>query len=165
MTAREKTGVAKSAPRGKTKLDATDVAVIHELQKDGRLPYSKLAPAIGLSEAAARQRVQRLLDRGVMQIVAVTDPIQLGSKIMAMVCVRTSGDARKVAKEISGIPESIYVVATTGSFDLMVEIVCQSHEHLLQVLNEKIRGLSGVADTVVFMYLGTYKHVFTYSIS
>ncbi len=150
--------------RGKRALDATDIAIIRELQKDGRLPYSKLGPKVGLSEAAARQRVQRLLKRRVMQIAAVTDPIQLGSKFMAMVGIKTTTDSRKVAKAISALAESIYVVATAGAFDVIAELVCESHEHLLRVTNEKIRVLHGVSDTVVLMYLVTYKHVFTYSV-
>jgi Lrp/AsnC family transcriptional regulator, regulator for asnA, asnC and gidA len=151
--------------RGQHKVDATDLAIIRELQKDGRMPYSRLGPKVNLSEAAARQRVQRLLKRGVMQIAAVTDPIQLGAKFVAMVGVKTTGDSRKVARAISALAESIYVVAAAGTFDVMAELVCESHEHLLQVTNEKIRALPGVSDTVVFMYLGTYKHVYTYSVS
>ena len=164
VTASSQKSDGDRAIRGKRALDATDMAIIRALQKDGRLPYSKLGPKVGLSEAAARQRVQRLLKRGVMQIAAVTDPIQLGSKFMAMVGIKTTVDSRKVAKAISALEESIYVVATAGAFDVIAELVCESHEHLLRVTNEKIRLLHGVSDTVVLMYLGTYKHVFTYSV-
>ncbi len=151
--------------RRKHDLDAIDIAIIRELQKDGRMPYGKLGARVGLSEAAARQRVQRLLSRGAMQIAAITDPISLGSKFMAMVGIKTRDDSRKVAKAIGALAESVYVVATAGPFDVMAELVCESHEHLLRVTNEKIRRIRGVSDTVVFMYLGTYKHVFTYSVS
>ncbi len=156
-------GVRPSVRTGQV-VDDTDLSIIRGLQRDGRLPYSRLGASVGLSEAATRQRVQRLLNRGVMQIVAVTDPIRLGSKFMAMVGVKTNDDSRKVAKAIGALPESIYVVATAGPFDVIAELVCESHEHLLRVTNEGIRALPGVADAVVFMYLRTYKHAFTYPV-
>ena len=138
---------------------------MRELQTDGRMAYGKLGERVGLSEAAARQRVQRLLARGVMQIAAVTDPIRLGSKSMALVGIRARGDSRRIAKAVGALPESIYVVATAGPYDVIAEIVCESHEHLLRVTNEKIRGLRDVSDIVILMYLGTYKHVFNYAVS
>lgn len=155
---------ARPAPRRRQDLDAIDVAIIRELQKDGRMAYGKLGGLVGLSEAAARQRVQRLLSRRVMQIAAVTDPVRLGAKSMALVGIKTQIDSRKVAKAIGALAESIYVVATAGPFDVIAELVCENHEHLLRVTNEKIRAIRGVSDTVIFMYLGTYKHVFTYSV-
>ncbi|MDE2305661.1 MAG: Lrp/AsnC family transcriptional regulator [Gammaproteobacteria bacterium] len=157
--------MTRSRPPADPGLDTVDVAIIRELQKDGRMPYGRLGGRVGLSEAAARRRVQRLLDRRLMQIAAVTDPVRLGAKAMAMVGVKSRGDARRTARAISAIPESIYVVATAGVYDLLAEIVCESHEHLLRVINEKIRAIDGVADAVVFVYLGTYKHVFTYPVS
>ena len=129
------------------------------------MAYGRLGERVGLSEAAARQRVQRLLARGVMQIAAVTDPIRLGSKSMALVGIRARGDSRRIAKAVAALPESIYVVATAGPYDVIAEIVCESHEHLLRVTNEKIRGLREVSDIVILMYLGTYKHVFNYAVS
>ncbi len=152
-------------PARGTDLDEIDVAIVRELQKDGRMAYGTLGGRVGLSEAAARQRVQRLLARGAMQIAAVADPIRLGSKSMALVGIKARGDSRKIAKAVGALPESIYVVATAGPYDVIAELVCESHEHLLRVTNEKIRSLSEVSDAVILMYLGTYKHVFTYSVS
>lgn len=129
------------------------------------MAYGKIGARVGLSEAAARQRVQRLLARGVMQIAAVTDPVRLGSKSMALIGIKARGDSRRIAKAIAALPESIYVVATAGPYDVIAELVCESHEQLLRVTNEKIRSLGEVADAVILMYLGTYKHTFTYSVS
>jgi Lrp/AsnC family transcriptional regulator for asnA, asnC and gidA len=143
-------------------LDAIDRAIIAQLQVDGRLPYSKLGPAVGLSEAAVRQRVQRLMENGLMQVVAVTDPLVLRDSMMAMVGLRVQGDSRLVAEQISALPESIYVVAVSGTFDIILELVCDSREELLTVLNEKIRTIPGVAATESFMYLSLYKHTFAY---
>jgi Lrp/AsnC family transcriptional regulator for asnA, asnC and gidA len=143
-------------------LDAIDRAIIAQLQVDGRLPYSKLGPAVGLSEAAVRQRVQRLMENGLMQVVAVTDPLVLRDSMMAMVGLRVQGDSRLVAEQISALPESIYVVAVSGTFDIILELVCDSREELLTVLNEKIRAIPGVTATESFMYLSLYKHTFAY---
>jgi Lrp/AsnC family transcriptional regulator, regulator for asnA, asnC and gidA len=143
-------------------LDDIDRAIVARLQIDGRLPYSKLGPAVGLSEAAVRQRVQRLKESGLMQVVAVTDPLVLRDSVMAMVGLRVQGDSRQVAEQLSALPESIYVVAVSGAFDVIVEIVCDSREELLTVLNEKIRAVPGVTGTESFMYLSLYKHTFAY---
>ncbi len=156
--------MAQSERTRRHDLDATDIAIIRELQKDGRMPYGRLGARVGLSEAAARRRVRRLLSRGAMQIAAVTDPARLGAKVMAMVGIKTRQDSRKVAKAIGALPEAIYVVATAGPFDLIAELVCESREQLLRVTNTKIRRIGGVSEIVLFMYLGTYKHVFTYSV-
>src|SRR5205814_5003853 len=109
--------------------------IIRELQRDGRRPYTSIAKTIGLSEAAVRQRVQRLLDSGVMQIVAVTDPLQLGFARQAMIGIHAEGDLEPIANELSHMPEVDYVIVTAGSFDLIVEVVCESDDHLLELLS------------------------------
>src|SRR5947208_11553279 len=105
-------------------LDTTNKAIIEQLQADGRRAYATIAKAVGLSEAAVRQRVNRLLDSGVMQVVAVTDPLTLGFKRQAMVGIRTEGDIRAVADKLVELSEIDYVVLTAGSFDILVELVC-----------------------------------------
>ena len=107
------------------------------LQHDGRLPYTKLAAEVGLSEAAVRQRVQRLIESGVCQIVAVTDPLMLGFRRMAMIGVRVEGDLRSAADTIASIPEVDYVVIVGGSFDLLLEVVCEDDDHLLSLLTTR----------------------------
>jgi Lrp/AsnC family transcriptional regulator for asnA, asnC and gidA len=143
-------------------MDDIDRAIIDRLALDGRLPYSKLGVEIGLSEAATRQRVQRLIDRGYMQIVAVTDPRVTRGSVMALVALRVQGDSREVATKISELHESIYVVAISGSFDVIAEIVCETHEDLLAVLNDHIRQIPGVTSTESFVYLDLFKHTFAY---
>ncbi|MCW3065314.1 MAG: Lrp/AsnC family transcriptional regulator [Solirubrobacterales bacterium] len=150
---------------GQVVLDDIDQAIIANLQTDGRMPYSKLGPAVGLSEAAVRQRVQRLLDDGLMQVVAVTDPLVVKGSVMALVGLRVQGDSRRVAEEIATMAESIYVVAISGSFDVIAEFVCDDHEHLLNLLNDRIRNIEGVASTESFVYLQLYKHTFAYGAS
>lgn len=134
-------------------LDDVAKAIIEHLQDDGRQSYATIAKAVGLSEAAVRQRVQRLLDAEVMQIVAVTDPLQVGFRRQAMIGVRVDGDLQQVADRLSGMPEVSYVVTTAGSFDLLVEVVCEDDDELLDLLSARIRPMPGVLTTETFVYL------------
>jgi len=142
-----------STKRSTPTLDATSKAIIEQLQIDGRRSYTEIGKAVGLSEAAVRQRVQKLTDAGVMQIVAVTDPMRLGFSRQAMLGIRVSGDTRVVADQLAEIPEISYVVLSAGAFDILVEIVCEDDDALIELLNEKVRMLSGVASTETFVYL------------
>jgi Lrp/AsnC family transcriptional regulator for asnA, asnC and gidA len=149
-------------PRRNADLDDADKALIELLQDDGRMPYTRLAAAVGLSEAAVRQRVQHLIDDNVVQIVAVTDPLRLGFTRQAMVGVRTDGDIRAVADTLAAIPEIDYVVFTSGSFDLLFEAVCEDDEHLLALLNDKVRSIGGVRSTETFTYLRLHKQTYSW---
>ncbi|WP_406037775.1 Lrp/AsnC family transcriptional regulator [Micromonospora sp. NBC_00898] len=142
-------------------LDDVAKQIIEQLQEDGRRPYATIGKAVGLSEAAVRQRVQRLLDAGVMQIVAVTDPLQLGFPRQAMIGLRTDGDLEAVADRLAGFEEIDYVVITAGSFDLLVEVVCRNDAHLLEIL-QKLRAVEGVLATEAFVYLKLRKQTYTW---
>ena len=135
------------------RLDDVSKAIIEQLQEDGRQAYATIAKRVGLSEAAVRQRVQRLLDQEVMQIVAVTDPLQVGFSRQAMIGIRADGDLTPVAEALAGMPEVSYVVTTAGSFDLLVEVVCEDDNELLDLLTRRIRTLPGVQSTETFVYL------------
>jgi Lrp/AsnC family transcriptional regulator for asnA, asnC and gidA len=137
---------------GTVRLDATAKRIIELLQEDGRISYAAIAKAVGLSEAAARARVQKLLDSEVMQVVAVTDPTQVGFTRQAMIGVRTEGDPMKVGDRLAEVPEVDYVVTTAGSFDLLVEVVCEDDPHLLDVIRQ-VRELEGVVSSETFVYL------------
>ncbi|MGH9068752.1 MAG: Lrp/AsnC family transcriptional regulator [Acidimicrobiales bacterium] len=137
-------------------------ALIEELQADGRRSYAGLARAVGLSEAAVRQRVQRLLDAGVMQIVGVTDPLTLGFARQAMIGIRADGDLREVADGLAAIPEIDYVVVCAGSFDLLVEVVCGDDDDLLGIISDQIRAVPGVRDTETFVYLRLVKQTYSW---
>ncbi len=143
-------------------LDSINKQIIEHLQRDGRMSYATLAKTIGLSEAAVRQRVQRLLDHGLMQIVAVTDPLTLGFARQAMVGVKVLGDMRRIADEIAAIPEVDYVVICAGGYDMLVELVCTDDEHLLELLNDRIRAIDGVSATETFMYLKLAKQTYAW---
>lgn len=143
-------------------LDEIDKAIIRELQVDGRAPYAKLGPAVGLSQAAVRQRVQRLIESGVMQVVAVTDPLMLGFELQAMIGIQADGDLRSIAEKLSQIPEIDYVVVCSGRFDLLVEVVCTDNDELFSLVNDTVRGVSGVRSAEVFTYLHLEKQTYTW---
>src|SRR5580692_6355279 len=143
-------------------LDAANRSIIEALQRDGRQPYGAIAEAVGLSEAAVRRRVQRLRESGIMQIVAVTDPLQLGFTRQAMIGITVEGDSRKVAEKLSGMQEVDYVVMCAGSFDILAEIVCEDDERLLHVLNDTVRSIPGVRSTETFLYLKLAKQTYTW---
>ncbi len=145
-------------------LDEVSKAIIEQLQKDGRMPYATIGKAVGLSEAAVRQRVQRLLDTGVMQIVAVTDPLQLGFARQAMIGIHAEGDVEPIATALARMVEVDYVIVTAGSFDLLVEVVCESDDHLLDLLSKRIRALAGVRSTETFMYLKLHKQTYSWGV-
>lgn len=142
-------------------LDDTDRAIIERLQADGRTPYTRLGAAVGLSEAAVRQRVQRLLDTGVMQVVAVTNPLSIGYRRMAMIGVRTEGPTDGIAVALQSMPDIDYLVVTAGSFDFMAEVVVSDDSELLELTN-RIRRVPGVLNTETFIYLDLKKQTFTW---
>jgi Lrp/AsnC family transcriptional regulator, regulator for asnA, asnC and gidA len=143
-------------------VDDVGKRLIEELQQDGRRSYAALAKTVGLSEAAVRQRVQRMVDSGLMQVVAVTDPLQVGFRRQAMIGLRVEGDLVRVADELAKIDEVDYVVITAGSFDILLELVCEDDDHLLRVLSERVRTLPGVRDTETFVYLKLTKQSYAW---
>jgi Lrp/AsnC family transcriptional regulator for asnA, asnC and gidA len=154
--------MAKAPSEVAVVIDDTDKSLIEALQRDGRMPYTKLAEHVGLSEAAVRQRVQRLIESGVTQIVAVTDPMTVGFRRIAMIGLNVEGDTRAVADAIAAIPEIDYVVLVSGSFDVLLEVVCEDDDHLLRLLNDKIRAIPGVRSTESFTYLRLYKQTYAW---
>ena len=143
-------------------LDGANKRIIEQLQRDGRMSYAGLAKIVGLSEAAVRQRVQRLLESGVMQIVAVTDPLTLGFARQVMVGLKVEGDMRSVADALAKLSEVDYVVICAGAYDLLAELVCTDDDHLLELLNDKIRTIPGVTGTETFVYLRLAKQTYAW---
>ena len=143
-------------------LDDVDKAIIRELQVDGRMAYAQLSPKVGLSQAAVRQRVNRLLERGVFQIVAVSDPLSLGLTTQAMVGITVTGDVRGVAATVAAMGESEYVLITTGRYDVLAELLCTDNDALLELVNDRICAIDGVASTEVFSILKTEKLTFSW---
>lgn len=153
------------APRGGPvplpALDEISKQIIEQLQSDGRRSYASIGKAVGLSEAAVRQRVQRLHEAGIMQVVAVTDPLKLGFRRQAMIGLRCDGDLQQVADQIAAMDEIDYVVLTAGSFDLLVEVVCEDDDHLLAILGQ-VRKVPSVTATETFVYLKLRKQTYSW---
>jgi Lrp/AsnC family transcriptional regulator for asnA, asnC and gidA len=145
-------------------LDEVSKGIIEQLQQDGRRSYAAIGKVVGLSEAAVRQRVQRLVDSGVMQVVAVTDPLELGFARQAMVGIRVTGPLEPVADALAELPEVDYVVITAGSYDLLAELVCESDDHLLSLISGEIRTIEGVVSTETFMYLRLRKQTYSWGV-
>ncbi|HWD65831.1 MAG TPA: Lrp/AsnC family transcriptional regulator [Solirubrobacteraceae bacterium] len=144
------------------RLDDMSKRIIEQLQEDGRRSYASIAGAVGLSEAAVRQRVRRLVDAGVMQIVAVTDPLTLGFHRQAMIGITAEGDLEAIAVQLSALPQIDYVVICAGSFDIIVELVCEDDEQLISILNGQLRTIEGVRSTETFMYLRLAKQTYAW---
>lgn len=142
-------------------IDDVSKSIIEQLQIDGRKSYSAIGNAVGLSEAAVRQRVQRLIESGVMQIVAVTDPLTVGFFRMAMLGMKVDGDLQNVADQLASFPEVDYVVVTAGAFDVMAEVICEDDDHLLELL-QRIRNIPTVRSTESFVYLKLRKQLYNW---
>ena len=145
-------------------IDPASKAIIEQLQQDGRRSYAAIAASVGISEDAVRQRVTQLTDAGVMQIVAVTDPLQLGFARQAMVGVIVEGELKPVAQAVAAIEEVDYVVITAGGFDILAEVVGQSDAHLLEIVTARIRPIPGVVSIHTFLYLELQKQTYSWGV-
>jgi Lrp/AsnC family transcriptional regulator for asnA, asnC and gidA len=138
-----------------------DKRIIEHLQQDGRRPFTQIATELGVSEAAVRARTNRLVDRGILQIVGVTDPLKLGFHQQAMIGIRCERDRLiDVADAVAAFPEVDYVVITAGTYDLLIETVCEDNEALLNFLTGRLRRIEGVRETETFVYLRMVKQTY-----
>ena len=146
---------AVSAPR---RIDALDQGIIEALQANGRESFRAIAARVGVSEATVRARYGRLTAEGILQVVAVTNPLGLGYE-QALIGVKTSGSPEHAADAIARWPEADYVIATAGQFDLVVELVAADRRHLLE-LTSRLRALPDVVSTETFVYLEMWKQLY-----
>jgi Lrp/AsnC family transcriptional regulator for asnA, asnC and gidA len=144
-------------------LDDTSKEIIALLQKDGRMSYAAIAQEVGMSEAAVRQRAQRLIEQGVMQIVAVTDPLEMGFAWEAMIGVHVSGNIKAIAGVLDKIEAIDFIVLTSGKFDIILEVVAESDEQLIELTNT-IRGIPGVVGSETLVYLSTRKQAYSWGV-
>lgn len=156
--------MADGKRRGDTPLDATSKQIIAQLQQNGRRPYATIGKEVGLSEAAVRQRVHKLLEQGRIQIVAVADPAEVGFARQAMVGITADRDLRPIADRLAKMDEVSYVVVTAGSFDLLAEVIAESDDQLLDLLSRQIRSIPGVRSTETFVYLQVRKEPYSWGV-
>ncbi len=148
---------------GSIRLDEIDLEIIKTLKRDGRTPFAKIAKRLGVSTGMIRQRYQRLVKEGILQVVAVTNPLLLGFSTMAMIGIKVDGARlQQVAAEIAGLEEVIYLVLTAGAYDLFVEVVFRDNEHLLEFLTNRLRAIPGIRETETFMYLKIVKEIYSW---
>lgn len=142
------------------RLDPVTKKIIEQLQQDGRRSYAAIARAVGLSEAATRQRVQRLIDERVVRIAAVADAAAIGFHRMALLGIKVEGDVQRVAEKLSGLQEAEYVVISAGRYDILVELLCEDDEHLIQTVDSSVRTIPGVRSTETHVYLRVAKETY-----
>lgn len=147
-------------PRTAPALDEISKRIIDQLQQDGRRPYATIGKAVGLSEAAVRQRVQKLSDAGVIQIVAVSDPLQVGLFRQAMIAITVDGPLSPVADALSALDEIAYVVECAGRYDILAEAVCSDDQALLDLVSDRLRTLPGVRRAEIMVYLKLRKQTY-----
>lgn len=147
-----------------SRLDDTDLNIITILNEDGRTPFSQIAQRLGVSTGMIRQRYHRLVQEGVLQVVAVTNPLLMGFTTMAQIGVKVDvSRLQEIADQIANFEEVIYLVLLTGSYDLHIEIVCRDKSHLLDFLTNKLHSVDGIKDTETFICMRIAKEVYTWT--
>ncbi|RMF33893.1 MAG: Lrp/AsnC family transcriptional regulator [Chloroflexi bacterium] len=150
-------------PLDSGKIDAMDRQIIAALKKDGRMPFAQIAQRLGVSPGMVRQRFHRMVQEGVLQIVAVTNPLLMGYPTMALIGVKADGNRlEEIAEQVAAFDEVIYLVLCTGSYDLLVEVICRDNAHLLRFLTERLYSVEGVRDTETFIYLKIVKEIYSW---
>lgn len=130
------------------KLDELDYKLIRYLQKDGRTPYTTIAADLGVAEATVRKRINRLLENGVLRIVAITDPQKLGLQTQAIVGIKVDGDVvEQVIEHLQPLDAVRYIGVATGDYDLIVELVMRSNDELFTFLTKTLRDIPGVVNS------------------
>jgi Lrp/AsnC family transcriptional regulator for asnA, asnC and gidA len=145
-------------------IDTIDRRLLDLLQRDGRMPFSKLAGEAGISRAAATERVRKLIQNGVLAIVAATDLMCLGYLVRTVMCRIEQGPRRTTARRLAALPEVTYCIVGAGSADLQLEIACRNPEHLAEVL-EKIAAVEGVRIVDTFEFLEMVKQSYGWEVA
>jgi Lrp/AsnC family transcriptional regulator, regulator for asnA, asnC and gidA len=142
-------------------LDDIDLKVIDAFRKDGRVAFTQIAEQLGVSPGMIRQRYNRLVDQGFLKIVAITNPVRMGFRTMAMIGIRAEGSKLlEVAEKVSQLDEVIYMIISSGRFDIFAEVICRDHEELLRFITEKLSTIDGVRESESFMHLKIVKEVY-----
>jgi Lrp/AsnC family transcriptional regulator for asnA, asnC and gidA len=148
-------------PNEKITLDAVDRKIIAALRTDGRVALAKIAEDLGVSPGMIRMRYNRLIESGSIKIVAISNPLRMGYNTMALIGIRADGQKLlEIAEKIAALEEVIYLIVTSGSYDIMAEVICRDHAHLLQFLTERLYQIDGVRESETFMHLKNVKEVY-----
>ena len=151
----------KRAAAATRKIDDIDRQIIATLKENGRMPFAQIAQRLGVSPGMVRQRFHRLVQDGILQVVPITNPTLMGYHMMALIGVRADGNRlREITRQLASFEEVIYLVLCTGTYDILVEVICRDNAHLLQFLTERLRAVEGVRDTETFIYLEIVKEAY-----
>ena len=144
-------GVVESS----VEIDASDAAIIRELQRDGRASFRDIGRRLGLSERTVSNRYTRLVDERALQVIAVGNPLNLGFRAMGWLGVSLSegADLERAAALLGEIPGLDYVIVPSGRYDLLCELVCRDNEEMLATLDNRIGAIGEVAHVDLFMCL------------
>jgi Lrp/AsnC family transcriptional regulator for asnA, asnC and gidA len=150
-----------SLPNDKIVLDAVDRKIMAALREDGRVALAKIAADLGVSPGMIRMRYNRLVETGCVKIVAISNPLRMGYNTMALIGIRADGrNLLDVAEKIAALDEVIYLIVTSGAYDIMAEVICRDHAHLLEFLTERLYQIEGVRESETFMHLKIIKEVY-----
>ena len=142
-------------------LDEIDRQIVNLLRQDGRMPFAQIAQQLNVSPGMIRVRYNRLVEMGCMQVVAITNPLRLGFRTMALIGIRADGSKMlSVAEQVAKLEEVIYLIVVSGAYDIMAEVVCRDQDHLLHFLSEKLYAIDGVRESESFIHLKIVKEVY-----
>jgi len=142
-------------------LDEIDRFIVEAMRKDGRVAFSQIAEQLNVSAGMIRLRYNRLMEEGYLRVVAISNPLRLGYKTMAMIGIRVDGSKLlEAAEKISKLDEVIYLVVTSGRFDIFAEVVCRDQDHLLEFISGKLSTIDGVRESESFMHLKIMKEIY-----
>ncbi|MGB9639270.1 MAG: Lrp/AsnC family transcriptional regulator [Anaerolineales bacterium] len=142
-------------------LDEIDLQIINALQKDGREAFTQIAERLGVSPGMIRMRYNRLVEKGILRVIAITNPLQMGFKMMAMVGIKVEGGRLiEIAQQIAALEEVIYLIIVSGSYDILAEIICRNQDDMLRFLTERLYKIEGIRESETFIHLKIMKEVY-----
>ena len=142
-------------------LDDIDRFIIEAMRQDGRVAFAQIAQQLNVSPGMIRMRYSRLVEAGLLKVVAISNPLRMGYTTMAMIGIHTDGEHMlEVAEKVSAFEEVIYLIVVSGRFDIVAEVVCRDHADLLRFLTEKLYKVEGVRESESFMHLRIQKEVY-----
>jgi len=143
------------------RLDSIDQYIIEAMRKDGREAFAQIAEKLNVSPGMIRQRYNRLVELGYLKVVAVTNPLMMGMRTMALIGIRTDGRKMlQVAENVAKIKEVVYLVIVSGRYDIMAEVFCKDDEDMLKFLTEKLAKVDGIRETETFMHMKIMKEIY-----
>ncbi|MFZ5910517.1 MAG: Lrp/AsnC family transcriptional regulator [Chloroflexota bacterium] len=142
-------------------LDQIDMQILELLRRDGRMAFAQIAEQLNVSPGMVRIRYNRMVEMGYLKVAAISNPLRMGFRTMALIGIRTDGTRMlEVAEKVAQLEEVVYLIIVSGRFDIMAEVFCRDHAELLQFLTEKLYTIQGVRETESFLHLKIIKEIY-----